>query len=258
MMGVLKIDKQLQDELFAEIQDSLINELNYEVEAQNLEIARAFHQKLDNKIIIPTVFKDYSTKHLLTLSYEPGESIETASTWAQDLRNTLGKRLFKAMGQEIFYLRRFHCDPHPGNFAFREDGCVVVYDYGGVKTLSPDLVNKFKTLIRACKQHDIPEIENQLFELHALKEKGKFPPELYEEWLDALLRPLTTYYNFEENSAHHDGVKLAKLSLKYWDLFKPSPDTLMVNRTVSGHYWNMIHLKVHDDFSELFEELVPH
>lgn len=257
MMGVLKIDKKLQDQLFAEIQDSLINELNYEIEAQNLDIARTFHANLDSKIIIPNVFKEYSTRHILTLSYEPGSSIETASTWSQELRNTLGRRLFKAMGQEIFYLRRFHCDPHPGNFSFREDGCVVVYDYGGVKTLSVEHVTTFKRLINACRQYNIAEIENQLIELNALTEKNLFPAELYKKWLDVLLRPLTTYYNFEENTAHHDGVKLTKQSLKYWDSFRPSPDTLMVNRTVSGHYWNMIHLKVDDDLSDLFEELVP-
>jgi hypothetical protein len=50
---------------------------------------------------------------------------------------------------------------------------------------------------------------------------------------------------------------LVKKSLKYWDVFKPSPDTLMVNRTISGHYWNLIHLKVHDNLNDLFEELVP-
>jgi hypothetical protein len=31
LMGVLKIDKKLQDQLFAEIQDSLSAELNYEI-----------------------------------------------------------------------------------------------------------------------------------------------------------------------------------------------------------------------------------
>ena len=131
LMGVLKIERKLQDQLFAEIQESLDNELNYEIEAQNLEVARTFHQALDPQIIIPQVYAEYSTRHILTLSYEPGDSIETASTWSLEQRNVLGRRLLRAMGQEIFFLKRFHCDPHPGNFAFREDGSVIVYDYGG-------------------------------------------------------------------------------------------------------------------------------
>ncbi|WP_180178097.1 AarF/ABC1/UbiB kinase family protein [Acinetobacter sp. YH01005] len=257
LMGVLKIDRKLQDKLFREIQDSLDNELNYEIEAQNLDVARAFHSALDDKIIIPQVYKDYSSRHILTLSLELGDSIETASTWSQETRNALGRRLFRAIGREIFFLKRFHCDPHPGNFAFREDGSVIVYDYGGVKTLSPEIVSHFKQLINAARKHDIPLMEQQLDALHSLNELGKFPADLYEQWLEVLMRPLTTQYDFAENSAHHDGVELIKPSLKYWDVFKPSPDTLMVNRTVSGHYWNLIHLKVHDNLNDLFDELVP-
>ncbi|WP_180135779.1 AarF/ABC1/UbiB kinase family protein [Acinetobacter sp. YH12070] len=257
LMGVLKIDRKLQDKLFREIQDSLDNELNYEIEAQNLDVARAFHSALDDKIIIPQVYKDYSSRHILTLSLELGDSIETASTWSQETRNALGRRLFRAIGREIFFLKRFHCDPHPGNFAFREDGSVIVYDYGGVKTLSPEIVSHFKQLINAARKHDIPLMEQQLDALHSLNELGKFPADLYEQWLEVLMRPLTTQYDFAENSAHHDGVELIKPSLKYWDVFKPSPDTLMVNRTVSGHYWNLIHLKVNDNLNDLFDELVP-
>ncbi|WP_180073433.1 MULTISPECIES: AarF/ABC1/UbiB kinase family protein [unclassified Acinetobacter] len=257
LMGVLKINRKLQDKLFREIQDSLDNELNYEIEAQNLDVARAFHSALDDKIIIPQVYKDYSSRHILTLSLELGDSIETASTWSQETRNALGRRLFRAIGREIFFLKRFHCDPHPGNFAFREDGSVIVYDYGGVKTLSPEIVSHFKQLINAARKHDIPLMEQQLDALHSLNELGKFPADLYEQWLEVLMRPLTTQYDFAENSAHHDGVELIKPSLKYWDVFKPSPDTLMVNRTVSGHYWNLIHLKVNDNLNDLFDELVP-
>ena len=257
LMGVLKVDRKLQDRLFKEIQESLDNELNYEVEAQNLDVARTFHEALDNKIIIPKVFPEFSSRHVLTLSFEHGESIETASTWPQETRNELGRRLFRAMGQEIFFLKRFHCDPHPGNFAFREDGTVIIYDFGGVKILSSEIVHHFKLLIHTAREGNIAEMEEQLDTLHSLAEKGKFPEALYQQWLEVLMRPLTTHYNFAENSAHHDGVELVKASLKYWDVFKPSPDTLMVNRTVSGHYWNMIHLKVHDDLTDVFEELVP-
>ena len=257
LMGVLKIDKKLQDQLFKEIQDSLSAELNYEIEAQNLEVFKTFHEKLDQQVIIPTVYKDYSSRRVLTLSYEKGESIETASTWSVETRNQIGRRIVRALGQEIFFLRRFHCDPHPGNFAFREDGSVIIYDYGSVKTLSPEIVQHFKSLVNAARQENIAQVEDLLVELKALSEKEKFPDELYSQWIEILLRPLSTHYDFAENSSHHDGMRLVKKSLKYWDVFKPSPDTLMVNRTVSGHYWNLIHLKVHDNLNDLFEELVP-
>ncbi len=257
LMGVLKVDKKLQDRLFQEIQDSLHEELNYEIEAQNLAVFRTFHQALDDKIIIPSVFNDYSSRRILTLSMEQGDSIETASSWDLSVRNEIGQRLIQALGQQIFFLKRFHCDPHPGNFAFRKDGSVVMYDFGGVKSLSTEVISHFKALINAGRNADVGTIETHLLALNALAEKDKFPTELYQAWLEVLLRPLVTEYDFAENSAHHDGMRLVKKSLKYWDVFKPSPDTLMVNRTISGHYWNLIQLKVHDNLNDLFETLVP-
>ena len=257
LMGVLKIDRKLQDQLFQEIHDSLMAELNYEIEAQNLEVFKAFHEKLDAQIIIPNVFKAYSSRRVLTLSLEQGESIETASTWPIETRNQIGHRLIQALGQEMFFLNRFHCDPHPGNFAFRSDGSVIIYDFGSVKTLSFELTHNFKALVNAARQQNIDQIEELLIQLHSITEKNKFPQELYEQWIEILLRPLTTHYDFAQNSSHHDGMRLMKKSLKYWDIFKPSPDTLMINRTISGQYWNLIHLKVHDNFNQLFEEFVP-
>ena len=257
LMGVLKIDRKLQDQLFQEIHDSLMAELNYEIEAQNLEVFKAFHEKLDAQIIIPNVFKAYSSRRVLTLSLEQGESIETASTWPIETRNQIGHRLIQALGQEMFFLNRFHCDPHPGNFAFHSDGSVIIYDFGSVKTLSFELTHNFKALVNAARQQDIDQIEELLIQLHSITEKNKFPQELYEQWIEILLRPLTTHYDFAQNSSHHDGMRLMKKSLKYWDIFKPSPDTLMINRTISGQYWNLIHLKVHDNFNQLFEEFVP-
>ena len=68
-------------------------------------------------------------------------------------------------------LKRFHCDPHPGNFAFRQDGSVIIYDYGSVKTLSNEIVYSFKRLVNAARHEDIDLIETELLELHSLAEK---------------------------------------------------------------------------------------
>lgn len=86
---------------------------------------------------------------------------------------------------------------------------------------------------------------------------GQIPADFYQEWIDVLLSPLISDYDFAENTAHHQAVELAKKSLKYWDSFQPSAETMMINRTISGHYWNMINLKVKDNFKPLLEEVIP-
>jgi predicted unusual protein kinase regulating ubiquinone biosynthesis (AarF/ABC1/UbiB family) len=257
LAGVFKVNKALQDKLFNEIQDSLHAELNYNMEAHNLQVFATFHAPLDDKVIIPRVYPEYSSRRVLTLSEELGDSMETAATWSQETRNDLGRRLFRLISQEIFFLNSFHCDPHPGNFAFRDDGSVIVYDYGCIKTLSPDIIESNKQLVRAAVSDNVPELEQALRELKVRNFNGQIPAEFYQQWIDILLSPLVSEYDFAKNTAHHDAVALAKKSLKYWDSFQPSAETMMINRTISGHYWNMINLKVKDNFKPLLEEVIP-
>lgn len=256
LAGVLKIDKQLQEELFNEIQDSLHAELDYTIEAHNLQVFAAFHAQLDNKVIIPKVFADYSSRRVLTLSEERGESIQTASTWPLEVRNELGNRLFSLMSHQIFYLNSFHCDPHPGNFAFRDDGSVVVYDFGCIKELPLPVVETYKALLRAARREDIAGIEDALRTLKVRNHQGQIPADFYREWVNLLLPPLNGEFDFGESDLHHQTVGALKRSLKYWDSFQPSADTMMINRAVSGHYWNMVSLKVIENFRPHVDRVV--
>lgn len=257
-LGILNISKELQDALFTEIEDSLLNELNYELEAHYFKMFARFHQAVDNKVIIPQVIDQYSTRQILVLTEEQGERIEIASTWSQEVRNELGRRLIGAIAQQIFVLHKFHCDPHAGNFAFREDGSVVMYDFGAIKQLSTQAVKQLQSLLQATQDRDFIQLEQAMTELQILSAdaKGQFDTALYQQWIDVLLRPLTTQYDFAQNSAHKDARQLIQPSLKYWKIFKPATSTLLLSRTVSGHYWNLVHLKVNDHLEEIWQNIL--
>ncbi|MGD4786254.1 AarF/UbiB family protein, partial [Xanthomonas citri pv. citri] len=86
--GVLNMDKTLQDKIFAEIRDSLYDELDYSKEAHNLAIFGSFHSD-DDGLIIPKVFHSHSTRRILTLSQELGEKLEVAATWDNDIKQKI-------------------------------------------------------------------------------------------------------------------------------------------------------------------------
>jgi predicted unusual protein kinase regulating ubiquinone biosynthesis (AarF/ABC1/UbiB family) len=256
LAGVLKIDKKLQDALFLEIQESLHAELNYLQEAHNLNVFAAFHNLRDKKLIIPKVFPEFSSRRVLTLSEENGESVDSAAQFPTEIRNEIGLRLFHMIADEIYILNSFHCDPHPGNFAFRSDGSVVVYDFGGVKELEQPVLKSIKKLMNAALVDNIPVLEEALRELKIRNSHGQIPAEFYLEWNHVLSAPMIQAFDFSTSDLHIKTAALLKKSMTYWESFMPSAEILMVNRTVSGHYWNMVHLNVQANFRPLTEAYI--
>src|SRR5690606_16113981 len=129
--GVLNMSKQLQEQLFHEIRQSLHDELDYIKEAHNLQVFGAFHAE-DDGLIIPKVIGSHSSRRILTLTEEMGETLTVAATWDNAIKQKIAERLFHFSAGQLFGLYRMHCDPHPGNFAFRTDGSLVAYDFVGI------------------------------------------------------------------------------------------------------------------------------
>lgn len=267
--GVLNMDKALQEQIFSEIRTSLYDELDYTKEAHNLAIFAQFHAD-DTGLIIPKVHASHSTKRILTLSQEMGETLETASTWDNDIKQKIAERLFHFSAGQLFKLYRLHCDPHPGNFAFRPDGSVVAYDFGGIKTYSHDEVELFRRFGKHALQGDTTALDQDMFAIGIRKtgEKSEefIPADFYLNWLNIGLKPygftqpfdLSKHapFDFATSQTHHEAIAAAKDSLKYWQSFQPSPLTMMLDRTISGQYWNLVNLGVKIDLSPLIKEYI--
>lgn len=252
LAGVLPIDKDMLDAVFGEIRRSLKDELDYVKEAENARLFAEFHAD-DPKIIVPRVFEEYTSRRVLTLAYEPGDDIRQvqAPAYSQDVINELGHRLVNAIGAQIYTLHAVHCDPHPGNFAFRTDGSLVIYDYGCVKHIKPETVAALRKTTQAALAKDYPALELALIELGVRNtETGPaLPPDFYAPWAGIATQAFSdTPFNFADATLHEEIVKQVRKSLKYWDAFRASPDNMMVDRAIGGHYWTLKQLGVNAAF----------
>jgi hypothetical protein len=98
--------------------------------------------------------------------------------------------LFDALGREIFILREVHCDPHPGNFAFRTDGSIVMYDFGAVKRIPEDDTRALRDLTLAAYQGDYDALDQLLVNLDVRKDDGpSVSGDFYRPWVEMLLPP---------------------------------------------------------------------
>jgi len=261
MAGLVKVSKEVVDKTFDEIRDMLYEELDYNHEAENLRFF-SNHYKDHPFVIVPELLEDLSSETVLTLTYIEGDSLNEVKepAYNQEMKNTLAHRLFDTMGRQIYELQRVHCDPHPGNFAFRPDGSLIIYDFGAVKKVSDDTVRIHKNFVKDMFNGKVEHVEKHLKEMGVRQDDGPdVPLSYYQEWFDIIMEPFADNSNFDfaQSRLHQRAAKkIRKDAFKYLGAFQPSPETMHVDRVLSGHYWTLIDLGANISLRGLIEEIV--
>ena len=132
-----------------ELRLSILRELNYEREAQNLESVGRNLGGFDC-IVIPQPIRDYCTRHVLTMEHVSGTKITSLSPIVRLELNgeKLADQLFEAYLKQVLVDGIFHADPHPGNIFITDDGRVALLDLGMVGHTTPAMqANLLKILI---------------------------------------------------------------------------------------------------------------
>ena len=138
-----------------EFSDALINELDYTIEARNVERIGKTHRN-DKKIKIPEIYWDYSSKNVMVMDFIKGtpvnqlKKLDELGINRSMVADTLARSIFKQIFEEGY----FHGDPHPGNVNVLDDGTVVFLDFGMVGRLTSDLKNNFGSLLISLMKHD--------------------------------------------------------------------------------------------------------
>lgn len=136
-----------------EFRRSLMRELDYLQEAQNLNIFRRNLAEFE-MIVIPEPVMDYSTSRVLTMDYISGRKITDLSPLARlEMRGEeLGEELFKAYLKQILVDGIFHADPHPGNVFLTNSGRIALIDVGMVGRVAPVMQEQLMKLLLAVSE----------------------------------------------------------------------------------------------------------
>ncbi|MCG8671194.1 MAG: AarF/UbiB family protein, partial [Pseudomonadales bacterium] len=261
LAGLVKVSNEVIEETFDEIKRTLYEELDYEHEAENVLFFYDYYKDHPN-IETPQLIKELSSDKILTLTYVEGDSIKEvkAPRYDQETINNLGMLIFETMGRQIYQLQKVHSDPHPGNFAFRPDGTLVIYDFGAVKNIEDSVLTNYRALARDALDGRVDTIDQHLFTIGVRTPNSEpISTEYYQEWLDIILEPFASYhpYDFSKSRLHKDAAKkVRKEAFKYLGYFQPSPDTMQVDRVITGHYWTMVEMGVNASFRPIIDEIV--
>jgi predicted unusual protein kinase regulating ubiquinone biosynthesis (AarF/ABC1/UbiB family) len=146
----------------AELEARLLEECDYRLEAERQRLFGALFAGHPT-IIVPAVHDEWCGPRVLTTTWHSGRDFEAVCvTASQEERNRIGAALFDFYVGTLYRRGLFHADPHPGNYEFRPDGRVVVFDYGCVRVFEPEVARSFAELADAVRADDRPKTVSAL------------------------------------------------------------------------------------------------
>ncbi|GAC1518182.1 MAG: AarF/ABC1/UbiB kinase family protein [Acidimicrobiales bacterium] len=201
--------------LVAELQERLLEELDYRIEADNQELfARWF---ADHPFIsVPAVVPELSTARVLTSAFVDGARFDEVVGWSQEERDLAGEAIFRFVFRGIYRLHAFNGDPHPGNYLFHGGGKVTFLDFGLVKRFDPAETEMFGAMIRATIGGDHAEFRR------AVERAGLLPPgQPFSD--DDIIGYFSAFYHLvaESKSMRVEGAYASELVRRTFDASGP-------------------------------------
>ncbi|HEX3691706.1 MAG TPA: AarF/ABC1/UbiB kinase family protein [Solirubrobacteraceae bacterium] len=159
-----------------EIRERIIEELDYELEAQN---QRSLWRIFSGHpfIAIPEVIGSLSRERVLVTELVEGVGFETLKERPQSERDRLGEIVFRFYLGCLYRHREFSGDPHPGNFMLLADGRVAFIDFGLYKRIDARPVELELACQRAVTEGDATAVHRLLDEAGFLPEPERVDPD---------------------------------------------------------------------------------
>ena len=167
------IDENLRfsaEGMLSQFIETVHEEMDYTIEARNL-IQIKNNLKEDKSVIIPKVYLDRTSRHVITMEYLPGTKVTDIRGLNQNNidRAKLVYRIHRLFFKMLLRHSIFHADPHPGNISVTGDGTIILYDFGMVGRLDDETRRKLVRLYLGLVDKDPVRTTDVLIELGTLE-----------------------------------------------------------------------------------------
>ncbi len=201
------------DEVVRTFERSILKELDYRNEARNIERFRSTYKERTD-FYIPMVYRQYSSDKVLVMEYVEGCKItdmDQLRKWGIDPR-VIVERGMEIYLTQIFEFGYFHGDPHPGNILVREDGTIILLDFGMIGQLMKKDKYAFAGIFIAMARGDAREMATNMIKLaveHNITDMRQF---IYD--LNDLIEDYA-YLDVSESSIQDVIQRLQKIMYEY-------------------------------------------
>jgi len=167
------IDENLRfsaEGMLSQFIETVYEEMDYRIEAKNLAEIKN-NLKNDKSVIIPKVYLDRTSRHVITLEYLPGIKVTDIKTLDQHNidRAKLVYRIHRLFFKMLLRHSIFHADPHPGNISITSNGTIILYDFGMVGRLDDETRRRLVRLYLGLVDKDPVRTTDVLMELGTLE-----------------------------------------------------------------------------------------
>ena len=139
-----------------EAKRQLRQEADYQAEAGFLK-EYAYLVKDNDRLMVPAVHDDLTSRHVLAMDYLPGEPLESLADESveQALRDSVGGELERLLFRELFEFRTMQTDPNFANYLYRpDDDRIVLLDFGSTVTFTRSFTERYRHISRALVAGD--------------------------------------------------------------------------------------------------------
>ena len=150
--------------LVKELKRALLRELNFTLEARNMQI---ISQQLagEKDVIIPQVYEDFTRSSILTMDLIEGVKLKDLEPLNIEEREHLAQTGLRLIVKQVLENGFFHADPHPGNFLIVDDNELCLIDWGVVGILPSETRYELVELISAIVDMEAEKVFDTLVSL---------------------------------------------------------------------------------------------
>ena len=248
--------------IFSEIKDRLVEEIDYVNEIKNINIFEKIF-KFNKFVNIPKIYRSSSTKRLITMSWLEGQSLDNIflnSKNKKELSERIAINIFNAWYMPFYKFCVIHGDPHFGNYTFKKNGDINLFDFGCVRFFPINFVKAVLNLYYALEKKD-EDLTVEAYKTWGFKKINKKLIKILNLWASYIYGPLLEDKKRLIQGEKNRGYGLDVANNVYKELKKiggvePPKEFVFMDRAAIGMGSLFMKLGVKLNWHKLFKDLI--
>ena len=248
--------------IFLEIKDRLVEEIDYVNEIKNIKIFEKIFNS-NKSVNIPRIYKNCSTKRLITMSWLQGQSLEDVIKYSKNKKEfseRIATNIFNTWYMPFYKFCVIHGDPHFGNYSFKKNGDINLFDFGCVRFFPIKFVKAVLNLYYALEKKD-EDLTIEAYKTWGFKKINKELIKILNLWASYIYGPLLEdkkrLIQGEKNRGY--GIDVANnvyKELKKIGGVEPPNEFVFIDRAAIGMGSLFMKLDVKLNWHKLFKDLI--